>query len=306
MATLLELTSQGDVGTMSDESKLSKVKLMSPQQLYELWERQPWSAHAIDLEQDKADWADRVTQDEKDQLAYNLSAFFIGEERVATQFSGLVRSYADQAEEAFLTTQQVDEVRHAQFFNRFYAEVLERDGTFESRLEQARGDVNEAFIELFDGHLVRAQENLLQNPGDLEAKVDFVVLYHMVIEGTLALTGQFFMQSYLEQKGFMTGLLEGYQRISQDEHRHVAYGTWFLQQQAADPGLRRRIQAKLQELIPVATGVLVPPGVEDPYDYELLGFHSSETHQFAFTALARRLKVIGVPLGAADEEAVPA
>ena len=53
------------------------------------------------------------------------------------------------------------------------------------------------------------------------------------------------------------------------------------------------------ELIPIATGVLVPPGVEDPYDYEILGYHSSEeTHEFAFTALSRRLKVIGVPLGA--------
>src|SRR3712207_3025638 len=99
MATLLELTSQGDVGTISDESKLSQVKLMSPQQLYELWERQPWSAHAIDLEQDKEDWTTKVTQEEKDQLAYNLSAFFIGEERVATQFSGLVRSYEDVSEE---------------------------------------------------------------------------------------------------------------------------------------------------------------------------------------------------------------
>ena len=298
MATLLELTSQGDVGTMTDESKLGQVRLMTPQQLYESWERQPWSAHAIDLEADKRAWATEITQREKDQLAYNLSAFFIGEERVATQFSGLVRSYADQSEEAFLTTQQVDEARHAQFFNRFYAEVLQRDGTFESRLEQARGDVNEAFVELFDGHLVQAQERLLADPGDLEAKVDFVVLYHMVIEGTLALTGQFFMQSYLEQKGFMPGLLEGYLKISQDEHRHVAYGTWFLKEQcAADPGIKRRVQARLQELIPVATGVLVPPGVEDPYDYELLGFHSSQTHQFAFTALSRRLKVIGVPLG---------
>ncbi len=297
MATLLELTQQGDVGTISDESKLSQVQLMDPQQLYELWERQSWGAHAIDLEQDKADWSERVTQDEKDQLAYNLSAFFIGEERVATQFSGLVRAYADQSEEAFLATQQVDEVRHAQFFNRFYAEVLGRDGTFEARLEQARGDVNDAFIELFDGHLVQAQERLLADPTDLEAKIDFVVLYHMVIEGTLALTGQFFMQSYLEGRGFLKGLLEGYTRISQDEHRHVAYGTWFLKQQCQDPGVRRRVQARLQELIPVATGVLVPPGVEDPYDYELLGYHSSETHQFAFTALSRRLKVIGVPLG---------
>src|SRR5688500_14280142 len=218
MATLLELTQQGDVGTITDESKLSKVKLMDPQQLYQLWERQPWSAHAIDLEQDKVDWSERVTQSEKDQLAYNLSAFFIGEERVATQFSGLVRAYSDVHEEAFLTTQQVDEARHAQFFNRFYEEVLQRDGTFEDRLSRAREDVNEAFVELFDGRLVAAQDRLLADPGDLEAKVDYVVLYHMVIEGTLALTGQHFMQSFLESKGFMSGLLEGYQRISQDEH----------------------------------------------------------------------------------------
>src|SRR5215213_10192024 len=298
MATLLELTSQGDVGTITDESQLhSKIKLMRPQQLYELWERQPWSAHAIELDRDEEEYATSVTQEEKEQLAYNLSAFFIGEERVATQFSGLVRSYEDQSEEAFLTTQQVDEVRHAQFFNRFYDRVLKRDGTFESRLERAREDVNEAFIQLFDVELVNAQENLLANPGDLEAKVDFVVLYHMVIEGTLALTGQNFMQDYLEKQGKLPGLLEGYQRISQDEHRHVAYGTWFLQQKATDPALRARILAKLQELIPLATGVLVPPGVEDPYDYTILGYHSSETHQFAFNALARRLKVIGVPLG---------
>ena len=52
-----------------------------------------------------------------------LSAFFIGEERVTTQFSGLVMAYEDEQEEAFLTTQQVDEARHMQFFDRFYREV---------------------------------------------------------------------------------------------------------------------------------------------------------------------------------------
>ena len=123
----------------------------------------------------------------------------------------------------------------------------------------------------------------------------------MVIEGTLALTGQHFMQSFLERRGFLKGLLEGYRKISTDEHRHVAYGTWFLKQQCADPGIRRRIQARLQELIPIATAVLVPPGVKDPFDYEILGYHSSETHRFAFTALSRRLKVIGVALGDESE-----
>jgi ribonucleoside-diphosphate reductase beta chain len=301
MATLLELTSQGDVGTMTDESKLSSVQLMNPQQLYELWERQPWSAHAIDLEKDKQEWDTTVTQEEKDQLAYNLSAFFIGEERVATQFTGLVRAYDDVSEEAFLTTQQVDEIRHAQFFNRFYGEVLNRDGWFEERLDEARKDVNEAFIQMFDVELVNGQERLLANPSDVEAKIDFVVLYHMVIEGTLALTGQHFIQDYLEKKGKLAGLLEGYTRISQDEHRHVAYGTWFLKEKAKDPGHKRRIAQKLMELMPLAQGVLVPPGVEDPYDYELLGYHSSETNQFAFTCLNRRLKVIGVNLAEAAQ-----
>ena len=49
MPTLLELTSQGDVGTITDESKLSTIKLMNPQQLYELWERQNGQLHTIDL-----------------------------------------------------------------------------------------------------------------------------------------------------------------------------------------------------------------------------------------------------------------
>jgi ribonucleoside-diphosphate reductase beta chain len=306
MATLLELTSQGDVGTISDESKLSQVTLMTPQQLYEQWERQPWSAHAIDLEQDKRDWAG-IDDDRRAHLAWNLSSFFIGEERVTTQFSGLVRAYEDQSEEAYLTTQQVDEARHAQHFNRFYEQVLGIDGAFEDRLERARRDLNPAFLELFDGHLVQAQERLLADPADVEAKVDFVTTYHMVIEGTLALTGQYFIQDYLEKEGILPGCLEGFLKISQDEHRHVAYGTWFLQQKCADPGLRQRVQAKLSELIPVATQVLVPPGAQDPYDYEILGYHSRETHEFAFKALSRRLKVIGVPLAApADEEPVPA
>ena len=54
MPSLLDLTSQGDVGTIADESKLSSVTLMTPQQLYELWERQSWQSHTIDLEQDRA------------------------------------------------------------------------------------------------------------------------------------------------------------------------------------------------------------------------------------------------------------
>ncbi|MGI8513257.1 MAG: ribonucleotide-diphosphate reductase subunit beta, partial [Solirubrobacteraceae bacterium] len=224
MATLLELTSQGDVGTMSDESKLSSVKLMEPQQLYELWERQNWISHEISFDQDKQDWAG-LSEEERGHMAWNLSSFFIGEERVTTQFTGLVAAYESQGEEAFLTTQQVDEARHAQHFNRFYEQVVGYDGTFEDRLTRARQDLNDAFLVLFDEHLVDACDRLMADRSDLEAKVDFVTTYHMVIEGTLALSGQNFITDYLEKRDILPGFLEGFRKISQDEHRHVAYGT---------------------------------------------------------------------------------
>jgi ribonucleoside-diphosphate reductase beta chain len=305
MANLLELTSQGDVGTITDDSQLSKVVLMTPQQLYELWERQPWQSHTIDFATDRQDWA-ALGDEDKDDIVWFLSSFFIGEERVATQFNGLVGAYETQAEEHFLTTQQVDEARHAQHFNNFYTQVVGYDGSFEQRLERAREDLTEPFKILFDDVLVDANQRLLRDPADMEAKVDFVTTYHMVIEGTLALTGQDTLTRVFEREGILPGFLKGFRRISQDEHRHVAFGTWFLQQKARDPALRRRIQERLQELIPLAAGVLTPRGYEVGESYEILGVSSDEVHGFAFQALTRRLKVIGVSLTPAEEEAVPA
>ena len=189
-ATLLDLTQQGDVATISDESKLDQVKLLRPQQLYELWERQQWLSQEIDFSQDVEDWTN-LTDEEREWFVWGMSAFFIGEERVTTQFSGLVMAYEDEQEEAFLTTQQVDEARHMQFFDRFYREVVGmRDADIRERLARVRRNVNDAFVKLFDEALVEAGQRLIADPTSVEAKVDFVTAYHMVIEGTLALTGQ--------------------------------------------------------------------------------------------------------------------
>jgi ribonucleoside-diphosphate reductase beta chain len=302
MPTLLDLTSQGDVGTMSDESKLGSVVLMDPQQLYELWERQNWQSQVIDFTKDKEDWKG-LSEEERGQIAWNLSSFFVGEERVTTQFTGLVAAYESQSEEAFVCTQQVDEARHAQHFNRFYEQVVGYDETFEGRLERARDDLNEAFLILFDEHLVEACNRLLADHSDIEAKVDFVTTYHMVIEGTLALTGQQYITDFCESNNLFPGFVEGFKLISRDEHRHVAYGTWFLQQKCQDPALAKRVQDKLVELLPIAAGVFVPPGMQLGDSYEILGYSSDEVNEYAFTALSRRLKVIGVSLPAVEAAA---
>jgi ribonucleoside-diphosphate reductase beta chain len=297
MASLLDLTSQGDPATITDDAYLNRtLKLMDPQQLYELWERQQWQSQAIDLERDKEQWA-AMPEEQKDEHLWGLSSFFVGEERVTTQFSGLVMAYENEQEEAFLTTQQVDEARHMQFFDRYYREVLGVDHEFiQDRLAAVRVHVTDSFVELFDLHLVKAGERLIADPSDMDAKVDFVTAYHMVIEGTLALTGQHFMLDFYEKNELLPGFQEGFGNIARDEHRHVAYGTWFLQQKCADPRMRVRVQATLNELLPIAAGVLVPKGYALGDDYEFFGYSSQEQAVFAYSALSRRLKVVGVPL----------
>jgi len=270
---------------------------MEPLQLYRLWERQAWVSHEIDLAQDRRDW-EALPDALREEMLWGLAAFFVGEERVTNQFSGLVLAAEDKHEEAFLITQQVDEARHAQHFNRLYEEVFRYDGSFEDRLERARRDLTPDYFKLFDGYLVDDHQALLSDPSSIEAKVDFVTTYHMVIEGTLALTGQYFQSDNMERRGILPGHLKAFNLISQDEHRHVAYGTWFLQEKARDPELAKRIQAKLAETLPSAAGVLVPPGFQLGDDYEYLGYSSQALNEFAFTALSRRLKVIGVGLPA--------
>jgi ribonucleoside-diphosphate reductase beta chain len=301
MASLLDLTSQGDPATITDDAYLNRtLTLMNPQQLYELWERQQWQSQAIDLERDKDQWA-AMPEEQKDEHLWGLSSFFVGEERVTTQFSGLVMAYEDEQEEAFLTTQQVDEARHMQFFDRYYREVLgvghER---IQERLAAVRVHLTDSFVELFDERLVKAGERLIADPSDIEAKVDFITAYHMVIEGTLALTGQHFMLDWYEKAELLPGFQEGFSNIARDEHRHVAYGTWFLQQKCADPKLRERVQATLNELLPLAAGVLVPKGYSLGDEYEFFGYTSEEQAAFAYSALTRRLKVIGVGLATAS------
>jgi ribonucleoside-diphosphate reductase beta chain len=298
VSTLLDYTQQGDVATISDDAYLKRsLKLMDPQQLYELWERQQWQSQAIDLERDKRDWAG-IGDEDKEEHLWGLSSFFVGEERVTTQFSGLVMAYENEQEEAFLATQQVDEARHMQFFDRYYREVFAyEEAGIEERLARVRENVTDSFVKLFDESLVEAGQRLIEDPSDIAAKVEFVTTYHMVIEGTLALTGQHFLLDYYEKHDLLPGFVEGFSNIARDEHRHVAYGTWFLQQKISqDEELKQRVQDTLTELLPVAAGVLVPPGYQLGEDYEFFGYTSQEQTEYAFNALSRRLKVIGVAL----------
>jgi ribonucleoside-diphosphate reductase beta chain len=99
-----------------------------------------------------------------------------------------------------------------------------------------------------------------------------------------------------EREGTLPGFVEGFQNVARDEHRHVAFGSVFLREKAReDERYKQAIQRALEEVLPVADKVLMPPWApEDDEDWELFGYSLADTRQFAGTSLMRRLKVIGL------------
>jgi ribonucleoside-diphosphate reductase beta chain len=272
-----------------------EVQLLSYSELYRLWERQQWRTQDIDFTQDRIDWHERIPPEERFQRMYGLSSFFIGEQRVAEELGPMMRAAPTEEMRIFLCTQIADEARHVAFFDRFYSEVgvLEADN-LQERLKETSEHLNPEFGVLFDEMLASRVDRLAREPEDLETLVEAITLYHMVIEGMLALTGQHFIIDYNEEMGTLPGFVEGFSNIARDEHRHVAFGARFLAEMA-ERGSRYRdaIQRTLVECGPAADGVLEPKWIREQ-GLEPIGYSMEETRAFAMKALERRLKVIGL------------
>ena len=65
--------------------------------------------------------------------------------------------------------------------------------------------------------------------------------------------------------------------------------------------MKQVIVDKLCELLPEAAEVFVPPEGTDPSDYWSYGHHSSQVYGFAYQALNRRMKAIGVEIPGPEE-----
>jgi ribonucleoside-diphosphate reductase beta chain len=273
-----------------------EVHLLDYEQLYRLWERQQWATQDIDFTQDRIDWHERIPPDERYQRMYGLSSFFIGEQRVAEELGPMMRAAPTEEMRIFLCTQIADEARHVRFFNRFYDEVgvLESDN-LQDRLAETSDHLNPEFDVLFDEMLKSRVDRLARDPDDLELLVEAITLYHMIIEGMLALTGQHFIIEYNEQVGTLPGFVEGFNNVARDEHRHVAFGARFLRDMAdEDPRYRDAIRRTLVECGPAADGVLTPKWYVEGETELFGGVSPDETRAFAMKCLERRLKVIGL------------
>jgi ribonucleoside-diphosphate reductase beta chain len=282
---------------LQESADRGEAKLLGYTELYNLWERQQWSTQDLDFSRDRTDWHERIDPEERFARMYGLSAFFIGEQRVADELGPIMRAAPTEEQRIFLSTQIADEARHVRFFDRFYSEVGVLEGTdgLADRLRATEEHVNDSFHLLFDDLLKTRVDRLAAEPEDTKALVETITLYHMIIEGVLALTGQHFIIDYNTQQDTLPAFVEGFQKVARDEHRHIAFGVRFLTDMAKqDNAYRDAIQSMMVEALPIADKVLDPPWAQTDEDWEMFGASKEETHQFAAQCLSRRLKVIGL------------
>lgn len=274
---------------------MAEIQLNDPQTLYRRWEDSQWNPFAIDLDRDREQWA-AVAEDDRALIYWALSSLMVAEERITTRFSGLVGAHGSEEEATFLSTQQVDEARHMQFYARFRDEVIAAPELIAAHVAKAREQVSPAFRHIFDEELVDAHEELVAAPDDLAAKVRFVTIYHLILESTLGLTSFRFITGYLDEQELLPGFVDGYSRIHHDETRHIGYGVWFLRETVrVHPEQAETVRATLRALLPSVAEALGGSGDDGP-DIERLGVSTDEVRQFALDGLTRRLDIIGVPL----------
>ncbi|HUH79946.1 MAG TPA: ribonucleotide-diphosphate reductase subunit beta [Solirubrobacteraceae bacterium] len=239
---------------------------ISYEDLYARWERGNWKATELDFTEDARQWREDFTDFERQAAMWNYCLFFWGEDAVADNLSPYIDAAPREEQKYFLTTQQVDEARHAVFFKRFMHEVVGiGDGSMASGLAAIKPQLTVGFRKIFDRLDTMAEE--LRADRSRAKLAAAVTLYHVVIEASLAQPGQHFICSYLEERDQLPAFREGMRNIAADEQRHIGFGVKLLSDlRREDPdGVPKAVAGLLREVTRYTAQVLMPPGWDERY-----------------------------------------
>jgi hypothetical protein len=268
---------------------------ISYEDLYSRWEQSNWKATEIDFTEDARQWREEFTEHERKAALWNYALFFWGEDAVADNLSPYIDAAPHEEQKYFLTTQQVDEARHAVFFKRFMHEVAGvGDGTMSGGLEAIRPELTWGFRKVFDRLDTMADE--LRKDRSRPKLAAAVTLYHVIIEAGLAQSGQHFITSYLAERDLLPGFREGMENVARDEQRHIGFGVKLLHDLVVeDPSSREAVADTLREVLPWTAAVLVPPGWDESY-VTCFGFTFDEIGEEGSRSVESKLRSAGLPL----------
>ena len=285
-----------DLGEVPVDHLVALIDDVTPgyRALYYRWEREQWEAGTIDFTQDRRQWAKDFSPELRRSYSWGLSSFYVAQHQPTDTLVPFVDAAPTEEQQVFLTTQLADVARHAVFFDRFRTDVLDERGE-EIDASEVTGvrRLNEGLRILFLEMLL-ATGGSITNEGDLESLIEGVVLYHLVIEGAVALTAQRFLLDHARAHRLLPGFRRGFTAVARDQSRHVGFAVRFLHDMVQEDGRSRAvIEGALSKMVPVGMAAFDPPDGDMAY-YEPLPYGPPELRAFALDGLATRSRLVGV------------
>lgn len=258
--------------------------------LYKKYLKQRWDVYELDFAQDRIDWTEKMTEDERESFIGIASGFHHGERQVEIELPVFMMG-ASEEEKLHIAAQIEDEARHTVFFDRFYREVVGLQGAdIMAVLDQSFPWVQETFVGPF-GLLAYQADELRRNPYDQRARVRYGTTYFLWIEGVLALSVMKVTLSYARWRGFLPAYYTGFTATCRDESRHVQGGMRYLQDAV------RRDPTMLTEIHDTLRAILTISGVSSrKLYYEPLGWTEDEVRVLLIQQLRRKCNDVGISL----------
>lgn len=263
-----------------------------PMRLLEKGYRKYWNPDDIDFSQDAKDW--QGLNDPQRAAATMLCAQFIAGEEAVTEdirpFLSAMASEGRPADELYLRQFCFEEAKHTHGFRRWLDAVGAEDDLHSHVIE------NPGHRAIFCEALPESLAELDRDPSPAN-QVRASITYNHLVEGVLALTGYFVWNQACERNGILPGMRELIQRISDDERRHMAWGTFTCRRHvAANDANWDVVQERMEALLPHAINNIEWSMNQldgDPFDMQL-----NDLFEYATDRATRRLRAIESARGA--------
>jgi ribonucleoside-diphosphate reductase beta chain len=263
-----------------------------------------WDPADIDFSRDRADW-ERLSDVERNYATRLCAEFVAGEEAVTQDiqpFMTAMRAEGRLGDEMYLTQFAFEEAKHTQVF-RMWLDAVGISGDLHGYLDELP-----AYRQMFYEELPASLNALSTDPSPA-AQVRAAVTYNHIVEGMLALTGYYAWHKICVDRSILPGMQQLISRISDDERRHMAWGTFTCRRHvAADDSNWGVFEARMNELMPLALR-LTEEGFALYGDDVPFGLSPEELLQYASEKGMRRFGTIssarGRPVGEIDLDYSP-
>lgn len=216
-----------------------------PLRLFVGGNKKSWDPADIDFSRDRVDW-ESLSDREREYATLLCVEFAAGEEAVTKDIQPFIAAMSAEGrfgDEMYLTQFMFEEAKHTQAF-RLWLDAVGITEDLHHYLDQLP-----AYSLIFGEELPNSLNALAANPSP-EAQVRASATYNHIIEGMMALTGYYAWRKICAEHGIFPGLQELIRRISDDERRHMAWGTFTCRRHvAADDANWSVFETRMNQLI---------------------------------------------------------